>query len=214
MENALWGLFIGDALAMPAHWYYDRENIRRDFDGGVTGYEAPEHPHPESFMVGMEYRPDVECARASGRPYDILHDLAGGAEPQAALEAQAQEIHLPVVTGDRLLAAYRDHHGPGNIPDEQMWKLHTDLRSAAFDLRETAKTVPEDEAVMGISATACYPEHGLPLSLFLAARHESAVRPTLLANANAGATASTEAWSSVCSSAPRRTSSRVSSSPD
>jgi len=358
IENALWGLFIGDALAMPVHWYYDRENIRRDFNGAITGFEAPRHPHPESFMVGMGYRPDVENARAMGRPYDILHDhvrfydtsysslqidraereaqhgnsvpsmnerfhyhhglakgentlgahlvrvllrsianageyhpdafleafvhhlatpglnsdpyteiyvrhwfenysrglplhacaenqrdvwsigshggmirpmvlslffpesvyqatgmafehqvlthrsenvasalsvsvpllhnLAAGAEPGPALEAHARDVHLPVVTGDGLFAAYRDHHGPGNIPDEQMWNLHTNLRSEAFDLRGMVDRIPEEEAVMGVFATACYPEHGLPLSLYLAARHRTEVEASLLANANAG----------------------------
>jgi len=76
IRNALWGLFIGDALAMPAHWYYKQENIRRDFDGGVSGYADAPHPHPESFMVGMAYRPDVESANRLGRPYDILHEHA------------------------------------------------------------------------------------------------------------------------------------------
>ena len=68
IENALWGLFIGDALSMPAHWYYNPENIEKDFNGGIRGYAAPPHPHPESFMVGMDYRPDVEQAQRLGRP--------------------------------------------------------------------------------------------------------------------------------------------------
>lgn len=76
LRNALWGLFIGDALAMPAHWYYRVENIAKDFDGGVVGYVDPPHPHPEAFMVGMAYRPDVESANALGRPFDILHKHA------------------------------------------------------------------------------------------------------------------------------------------
>jgi len=76
LQNALWGLFIGDALAMPAHWYYNVENIKRDFDGGVTGYSDPPHPHPESFMVGMAYQPDVDNAKRLQRPFDILHEHA------------------------------------------------------------------------------------------------------------------------------------------
>jgi hypothetical protein len=28
--GALWGLFIGDALSMPVHWYYDREALSED----------------------------------------------------------------------------------------------------------------------------------------------------------------------------------------
>ena len=60
LQNALWSLFIGDALAMPAHWYYKLENIPKVFDGGIQDYVEPPHPHLESFMVGMAYHPDVE----------------------------------------------------------------------------------------------------------------------------------------------------------
>ena len=35
-------------------------------------------------------------------------------------------------------------------------------------------------------ATACYPEHGLPLLLYFAQNHHVDVAATLLANANAG----------------------------
>ena len=76
LQNALWGLFIGDALAMPAHWYYNIENIPKAFNGGIRGYVDPPHPHPDSFMVGMTYEPDVETAKRLGRPYDILHEHA------------------------------------------------------------------------------------------------------------------------------------------
>ena len=76
LKNALWGLFIGDALAMPAHWYYNIENIPKAFNGGIRGYVDPPHPHPDSFMVGMSYEPDVENAKRLGRPYDILHEHA------------------------------------------------------------------------------------------------------------------------------------------
>ena len=58
IESALWGLFAGDALAMPAHWFYRIENIREAFNGGLRGYQEAPNPHPESFMVGMSYQPD------------------------------------------------------------------------------------------------------------------------------------------------------------
>jgi len=67
IEAALWGLFVGDALAMPAHWYYNRDNIRADFGGGITGYQDPPHPHPEAFMVGMGYFPKCQRERARKR---------------------------------------------------------------------------------------------------------------------------------------------------
>ena len=40
MQGALWGMFIGDALAMPVHWYFDREALRRDY-GLVTSFVDP-----------------------------------------------------------------------------------------------------------------------------------------------------------------------------
>jgi ADP-ribosylglycohydrolase len=30
-NGALWGLYIGDALAMPVHWYYNRSALFDDY---------------------------------------------------------------------------------------------------------------------------------------------------------------------------------------
>jgi ADP-ribosylglycohydrolase len=76
IKNALWGLFIGDALAMPAHWYYNVSNIPKTFGLPVETFEAPKHPHVEAFMVGGSYKPDVETAKKLGRKFDILHEHA------------------------------------------------------------------------------------------------------------------------------------------
>ncbi|MDH5464706.1 MAG: ADP-ribosylglycohydrolase family protein, partial [Thiovulaceae bacterium] len=73
IENALWGLFIADALAMPAHWYYRLDYLKKDF-GTITGYNDAPHPHPESFMVGNSYQPDINKAQSLNRPFDILHE--------------------------------------------------------------------------------------------------------------------------------------------
>ena len=357
LRNGLWGLFAGDALAMPVHWYYNISNIYADFDGGIRGYAAPRHPHPESFMTGMPYSPDVASARRLGRPHDILHEharyykttyseldidlperesehghlpprprerthyhhglragentlgahlvrvlmrqvirlgrydptafldgfiahlatpgvnrdpyteiyirrwfenysqgapahacaglqrfqwsisghgglirpllvsllsdsayqglglavehqnlthrsetvvsalavltplaheLLDGQEPLAAMARQAAPIRLPRVTGEELFASYKAHQGPDNIPAEEMWRLHNELSGEAFDLARFAREHEEKKVVRGILATACYPEHGLPLMLTLAAKHGAKLEATLLANANAG----------------------------
>lgn len=72
IKNALWGLFISDSLCMPAHWYYKRSYLKKEF-GKITGYNDAPHPHPESFMVGNTYTPDIKTAKKLNRPYDILH---------------------------------------------------------------------------------------------------------------------------------------------
>ena len=49
IRGALWGMFVGDALAMPVHWYYDPDAIVRDF-GEIRDYQAPKLHHPSSIM--------------------------------------------------------------------------------------------------------------------------------------------------------------------
>lgn len=64
----LYGLFVGDALAMPVHWYYDRHALLRDY-GLVTEYVAPRNPHPDSIL----WRSSYQSPNSLG---DILHDQA------------------------------------------------------------------------------------------------------------------------------------------
>ncbi|MBC2600312.1 ADP-ribosylglycohydrolase family protein [Puniceicoccus vermicola] len=355
-SGALWGMFVADSLAMPAHWFYSIESLKDQFNGGLTGYEDAPHPHPESFMVGMEYQPDVEQAQRCGRDYDILgrhsrfykttyselkietghresqhgnaspkeeeryhyhhglkagqntlgahlarvllrsvaeegryceaafleafihymtapeqrddpyteiylrkwfenyasgkekrdcafhqrdiwsigslggmnrpmilsmladtayqglgfglnhqilthrsenvsaalglsipllHDLLAGSPPMSAAMHHTASLRLPRITGDEMFAQYREHEGPDNIPDSEMWKLHTGLETKPFRLDEFAAQ-PPSAVVLEKLATACYPEHGLPLALYSAARHEFEPEPSLLADANAG----------------------------
>ncbi|MBC2736454.1 MAG: ADP-ribosylglycohydrolase family protein [Desulfobacteraceae bacterium] len=64
--GALWGLFIGDALAMPVHWYYNREALLRDY-GPIRTYLAPRNPHPDSILWRSQFA-------SPGEGFDILHD--------------------------------------------------------------------------------------------------------------------------------------------
>jgi ADP-ribosylglycohydrolase len=65
-EGALWGLYIGDALAMPVHWYYNRGALFDDY-GWVTDYLAPKNPHPDSILFRSNYT-------ALSPKGEILHD--------------------------------------------------------------------------------------------------------------------------------------------
>ena len=68
IRGALTGLYIGDALAMPVHWYYNRHALYRDY-GYVTDYIAPRNPHPDSILWRSSYR-------APNPRGEILHDQA------------------------------------------------------------------------------------------------------------------------------------------
>ena len=67
-NGALYGSAIGDALAMPVHWYYDRTALREDY-GLVGHFLAPKNPHPGSILWRSHYDPINERG-------DILHEQA------------------------------------------------------------------------------------------------------------------------------------------
>lgn len=66
--DALLGALAADAVAMPVHWYYDRQALAHDY-GQVRSYLAPKNPHPDSILWRSEYTPLNERG-------DILHDQA------------------------------------------------------------------------------------------------------------------------------------------
>jgi len=68
IKGSLFGMVIGDAMAMPVHWHYDRQALKRDY-GWVTGYLSPKKPHPDFILWWFSYTPQ-------NRSGDILHDQA------------------------------------------------------------------------------------------------------------------------------------------
>lgn len=68
IQAAVYGMCIGDALAMPVHWYYNRQALRADY-GRVVDYLAPRNPHPDSILWRSRY----QAPNARGA---LLHDQA------------------------------------------------------------------------------------------------------------------------------------------
>jgi ADP-ribosylglycohydrolase len=68
VRNCLLGAFIGDALAMPVHWYYDRSALARDY-GRVVDLVAPKNPHADSIL----WRSSYSAPNPKG---EILHEQA------------------------------------------------------------------------------------------------------------------------------------------
>jgi hypothetical protein len=62
------GALFADALAMPGHWYYDREALRRDY-GELTDFRDPLPVHPDSILWRSHYA-------ALNERGDILHGQA------------------------------------------------------------------------------------------------------------------------------------------
>lgn len=66
VRPGLSGLWIGDALAMPVHWYYDRFALKQDY-GRVTEFLPPRNPHPDSIFWRSRWD-------APSKELDILGD--------------------------------------------------------------------------------------------------------------------------------------------
>jgi ADP-ribosylglycohydrolase len=82
------GSFIGDALAMPVHWYYDTAALRRDY-GTVDQLLAPKNPHPGSIFWRSSYKGRI----------DILHDKKQFWGPQG----RGVHYHQGMKAGDNTL---------------------------------------------------------------------------------------------------------------
>jgi len=62
------GSLVGDAVAMPVHWYYNTLALDRDY-GAIDRYLAPRNPHPDSILWRSHYQP-------LNKKGDILHEQA------------------------------------------------------------------------------------------------------------------------------------------
>lgn len=80
--------FIGDALAMPVHWFYNPQDIYKAFPGGITQFEAAPAFHPSSIMK-------LHSTHAGGRGSQELSDT-------------------PQVVGDIILKGRRQYWGVAN----------------------------------------------------------------------------------------------------
>ena len=52
LRGAVWGQFVGDAVALGTHWIYDLSELSAKFPGGIFGFEAPTGEYHESKRPG------------------------------------------------------------------------------------------------------------------------------------------------------------------
>ncbi len=113
--GAFYGMFIGDALAMPVHWYYDINALKRDY-GLVTDFMKPRNPHPDSILWRSSYTPQ-------NKRVDILHDQSQywgkrGIHYHQFLKAGENTLNLKLVRELLLLLKKQTHYA------EKKWLEH------------------------------------------------------------------------------------------
>lgn len=67
-----------------------------------------------------------------------------------------------------------------------MWKIHTEYSDKELDLDELINDYSEEDIIGKLFATACYPEHGIPLLMYQLYKNKFDFRKIIMANANAG----------------------------
>ena len=137
-SQALLGALAADALAMPAHWYYDREALQRDY-GTLSSYVAPRSPHPDSILWRSRYTPlnergDIlhEQARFWGQRGIHYHQFLRAGENtlnfQLAARLHEQTCDLGRYDADAWLAGYIDFMlTPGRHRDTYVEEYHREF---------------------------------------------------------------------------------------
>ncbi|MFN3579880.1 MAG: ADP-ribosylglycohydrolase family protein [Pseudomonas sp.] len=102
---ALQNLFIGDALAMPVHWYYRASDIDMAFPGGIRGFEAAPAFHPSSIMSLHSTSQGGRKSVAGQSQIDIVGGLILKGKAQY-WDSPNVHYHQGMRAGDNTLNAY------------------------------------------------------------------------------------------------------------
>ncbi len=116
MKDAWMGSLVADALAMPVHWYYDRDAMDRDY-GPLEGYKAPINPHPDSLLIKCAYEAPNEKgeilhhhARYWGMPGIHYHQNLEAGENTISYRL-ARELYEQVITeGEYRESRWLEHY--------------------------------------------------------------------------------------------------------
>lgn len=100
--GAMWGLFIGDALAMPTHWFYGGERqVISTYGGPITGYVKPSMQLPGSIM-------NLSSTGGGGRGSDsgqIVGNIINHGKKQYWTAQGSYHYHCTLDAGENTLEA-------------------------------------------------------------------------------------------------------------
>lgn len=106
VRGALWGLFAGDALAMPSHWYYGgKRQVQQDYGrSGITGYVQPVERLPGSIMSKSNTDGAGRGSFNAGRP-SIIGDYINHGKKKYWAPNQSYHYHATLKAGENTLEA-------------------------------------------------------------------------------------------------------------
>ncbi|NML27261.1 ADP-ribosylglycohydrolase family protein [Zoogloea dura] len=106
--GALMGAFIGDALALGPHWYYDLAAMRADYGDWISGYTDP---RPERYHGGMKAGQASQAGILMALTVDSL--VSQGGYDEADFCRRLDEDFFPQIDGTPMA-------GPGGYTSQSM----------------------------------------------------------------------------------------------
>jgi ADP-ribosylglycohydrolase len=138
------GAFIGDALGLGPHWYYDIEELRRDFGPWIDGYTAP---RPDAkYHAGMKAG---ELSQTGIIMRMLLKSVAvRGTYEEADFTRRLDEELLPKLSAD----PYRGPGGYTNHSFRQVWQARVVEKKSWAEAGGNADTSEAAERVSILAA--------------------------------------------------------------
>ena len=148
--GALMGAFVGDALALGPHWYYDLDALRRDYGPWITDYTAP---RPERYHAGLRAGQSSQAGWLLERTLSSLVERGGYDE--ADFCRRIDEELFPLLDGTPL-------SGPGGYTSQSIreaWRLRVGRGLAWGEIGGYADNTEAAERVLAIAVRhALHPE--------------------------------------------------------
>lgn len=140
--GAIMGAFIGDAMGVGPHWYYDLEELRRDYGNWITGYTDP---RPGRYHDGLKAGQLSQAGFILALLLDSL--VARGDYDQADFCRRLDEELLPRLDGTPV-------NGPGGYTSQSIRELWRQRVLQQVPWGRTGGNADDTEAIERILALA------------------------------------------------------------
>jgi len=133
--GAIMGAFIGDAMALGPHWYYDLAAMRRDYGEWITGYTDP---RPGRYHAGLKAGQLSQAGFILRLTLDSLVDCGGYDE--ADFCRRMDEELLPLLDGTPVC-------GPGRYTSQSIRELWRQRVQQKLPWGKTGGPADDTEAI-------------------------------------------------------------------
>ncbi|XP_029282978.1 uncharacterized protein LOC115005344 isoform X2 [Cottoperca gobio] len=104
VRDALWGMCAADAMSMPVHWYYNVDDIRRDFGGWISSFTSPRNKHPSSILgLSSTAGSGRSAASSSAKRPDVVGNVILHDKLELWTSRGAVHYHQGLRAGDNTL---------------------------------------------------------------------------------------------------------------